>query len=163
MSQTKKNQSKPLLSTLLIVIAAVLVLLGQQLGLIPGAEQEKNTAAETGQAFVITEPQALVNYLAAHDGELPDNFITKSEAQALGWDSSKNYLSDVAPGKSIGGDRFGNYEGLLPSASGRQYYEADCYYTEGARNANRLVYSTDGLYFYTEDHYASFEEMHPEQ
>ena len=158
MSQTKKNQSKPILSTLAIIIVAVLVLLGQQLGLIPTAAQP-----EADVAAAITEPQAIVNYLAAHDGELPDNFLTKEEAQALGWDSSKNYLSDVAPGKSIGGDRFGNYEGLLPKASGRQYHEADCYYTEGARNAYRLVYSTDGLYFYTEDHYESFEEMHPEE
>ena len=157
MSQTKKPQKKSLLSTLAVVVLAVLLLLGQQLGLLP-------TAQETaGAAAAITEPQAIVNYLAAHDGELPDNFITKAEAQALGWDSAKNDVSDVAPGKSIGGDRFGNYEGLLPKASGRQYHEADCYYTEGARNACRLVYSTDGLYFYTEDHYESFEEMHPEQ
>ena len=163
MSQTKKNQNKPIFSTLLLIVAAVLVLLGQQLGLIPTATPETPTAEGTGQAIVITEPQALVNYLAAHDGELPDNFLTKAEAQALGWDSSKNYLSDVAPGKSIGGDRFGNYEGLLPAESGRQYHEADCYYSEGARNANRLVYSTDGLYFYTEDHYESFEQMYPEE
>ena len=163
MSRTKKNQSKPIFSTLVLIAAAVLVLLGQQLGLIPAATPETPTAEGTGQAFCITEPQALVNYLAAHDGQLPDNFITKAEAQALGWDSSNNHLSDVAPGKSIGGDRFGNYEGLLPAASGRQYHEADCYYTEGPRNANRLVYSTDGLYFYTEDHYATFKELYPEQ
>ena len=156
MSQTKKTQKRSLLSTLGVVVIAVLLLLGQQMGLLPGTEETASTAA-------IIEPQAIVNYLAAHDGKLPDNFLTKAEAEALGWDSSKNYLSDVAPGKSIGGDRFGNYEGLLPTASGRQYHEADCYYTEGKRNAYRLVYSTDGLYFYTEDHYETFEEMHPEQ
>ena len=162
MSQTKKAPKKSLLSSLVVVAAAVLLLLGQQLGLIPGTEQEAPTASGTGQMTVITEPQAIVYYLATHDGKLPDNFITKAEAQALGWDSSKNYVSDVAPGKSIGGDRFGNYEGLLPAESGRQYHEADCYYTEGPRNACRLVYSTDGLYFYTEDHYESFTEMKPE-
>lgn len=156
MSQTKKTQKRSLLSTLGVVVIAALLLLGQQMGLLPGTEETASTAA-------IIEPQAIVNYLAAHDGKLPDNFLTKAEAEALGWDSSKNYLSDVAPGKSIGGDRFGNYEGLLPTASGRQYHEADCYYTEGKRNAYRLVYSTDGLYFYTEDHYETFEEMHPEQ
>ena len=186
MSQPKKTQKKSLLSTLGVVLVAVLLLLGQQLGLLPGAEEEAPVATDVAQATAtvetratataepkatataesqaaIIEPQAIVNYLAAHDGELPDNFITKAEAQALGWDSSRNYLSDVAPGKSIGGDRFGNYEGLLPKASGRQYHEADCYYTGGKRSAYRLVYSTDGLYFYTEDHYESFEEMHPEQ
>ena len=163
MSQPKKPQKKSLLSTLAVVVLAALLLLGQQMGLLPGAEQETPTAMPDAQATVIIEPQAIVNYLAAHNGELPDNFITKSEAEKLGWDSSKNYVSDVAPGKSIGGDRFGNYEGLLPSASGRQYHEADCYYTEGPRSAYRLVYSTDGLYFYTEDHYQSFDEMHPEE
>ena len=158
MSQTKNTPKKSQLSTLAVIVIAVLLIIGQQLGLIPvGTQQEEAVST------AITEPQAIVNYLDAHDGELPDNFITKSEAQALGWDSSKNYVSDVAPGKSIGGDRFGNYEGLLPTESGRQYHEADCYYTEGARNAYRLVYSTDGLYFYTEDHYESFKEMFPEK
>ena len=162
MSQTKKAPKKSLLSSLAVVVVAVLLIIGQQLGLLPDAQQETPTASGIGQAIVITEPQALVNYLAAHDGELPDNFITKSEARALGWDSAKNYVSDVAPGKSIGGDRYGNYEGLLPAERGRQYREADCYYSEGARNGCRLVWSNDGLYFYTGDHYKSFTEMQPE-
>ena len=152
MSQPKKMQKKSLLSTVGVVIVAALLLLGQQMGLLPGAEEAASTAA-------IIEPQAIVNYLAAHGGQLPDNFITKAEAEALGWDSAKNYVSDVAPGKSIGGDRFGNYEGILPAG---QYREADCYYTEGKRNAYRLVYSAS-QYFYTEDHYETFEELHPEK
>ncbi len=108
----------------------------------------------------IIEPQDIADYLFAH-GELPDNFITKKEAQKLGWDSRENYVSDVAPGKSIGGDRFGNYEGLLPSKKGRTWYEADCYYTTGKRNAHRILYSSDGLVYYTKDHYESFTEMKP--
>ena len=99
-------------------------------------------------------------YLVTY-GELPSNFITKKEAQNLGWDSSYNYVGDVAPGKSIGGDRFGNYEGLLPSKKGRTWYEADCYYTKGKRNAHRILYSSDGLVYYTDDHYESFTQMHP--
>ena len=118
------------------------------------------TEAPKQKAGPITEPQDIVDYLYEH-GELPDNFITKKEAQALGWDSSENYVGDVAPGKSIGGDRFGNYEGLLPKKSGRQYYEADCYYEGRKRNACRVVYSNDGLYFYTDDHYETFTEMKP--
>ena len=110
----------------------------------------------------ITEPQAIADYLFRY-GQLPDNFITKAEAKALGWDSSKNYVSDVAPGKSIGGDRFGNYEGLLPKASGRTYREADCNYAGGPRGAERIVYSSDGLVFYTSDHYNTFTEMQPSE
>ncbi|MDQ9822344.1 ribonuclease domain-containing protein, partial [Acinetobacter sp. 163] len=58
-------------------------------------------------------------------GKLPSNYITKKEAKALGWVSKEGNLDEVAPGKSIGGDKFGNYEGMLPKEDGRQYYECD--------------------------------------
>lgn len=119
---------------------------------------EKPTAAPKQTA--ITAPQDIADYIFAH-GTLPDNFLTKSEARQLGWDSSQNYVSDVAPGYSIGGDRFGNYEGLLPDASGRKWYEADANYTAGPRGAERILYSSDGLVYYTNDHYQTFTEMHP--
>lgn len=119
------------------------------------------TSADSGKTDgPIIEPQAIADYIFEH-GKLPDNFITKKEAQALGWDSSYNCVSDVAPGKSIGGDRFGNYEGLLPSKKGRTWYEADCYYTSGKRNAYRILFSNDGLVYYTDDHYESFTQMFP--
>ncbi|MDO4484416.1 MAG: ribonuclease domain-containing protein [Clostridia bacterium] len=125
----------------------------------PKPESAKPTATPVPDGPII-EPQAIADYIFAN-GCLPDNFITKKEAQNLGWDSYYNYVSDVAPGKSIGGDRFGNYEGLLPKAKGRQYYEADCYYTKGRRNAYRIIFSNDGLVYYTEDHYKTFIEMKP--
>ena len=110
----------------------------------------------------IIDPQAIADYLFEYGG-LPDNFITKAEARALGWDSSRNYVSDVAPGKSIGGDRFGNYEGILPRVKGRTYYEADCFYVKGKRTAERIVYSSDGHVWYTEDHYTTFTELFPSE
>ena len=122
-------------------------------------EKAKDKGSKTPSGPII-EPQDIADYLFEH-GELPDNFITKKEAQKLGWDSSWNYVSDVAPGKSIGGDRFGNYEGLLPTKKGRQWYEADCYYTKGKRNAHRILYSNDGLVYYTDDHYETFTKMSP--
>lgn len=123
---------------------------------------EKPTAAPTDapKQTAITAPQDIADYIFAH-GTLPDNFLTKSEARQLGWDSSKNYVSDVTPGYSIGGDKFGNYEGLLPDASGRKWYEADANYTAGPRGAERILYSSDGLVYYTSDHYQTFTEMHP--
>ena len=93
--------------------------------------------------------------------QLPENFITKKEAQRLGWDSRTNYVSDVAPGKSIGGDYFGNYQGKLPQGKGITYREADCYYSRGRRKAYRIIYSTAGRVWYTEDHYESFTELFP--
>ena len=116
--------------------------------------------SEDEPAGPITDPQGIADYIFQH-GKLPDNFITKKEAQNLGWDSSYNYVGDVAPGKSIGGDRFGNYEGLLPSKKGRTWYEADCYYEGKKRNAHRILYSNDGLVYYTDDHYESFTQMFP--
>lgn len=95
-------------------------------------------------------------------GHLPDNFITKKEAQALGW--SGGSLEPYAPGMCIGGNRFGNYEGLLPEADNRSYTECDID-TLGAdsRGARRIVFSNDGLIYYTEDHYASFELLYGEE
>lgn len=93
-------------------------------------------------------------------GHLPDNYITKNEAKKLGWVASEGNLTVVAPGKSIGGDKFGNREGLLPKKKGRTYYECDIDYTGGERNAKRLIYSNDGLIYYTEDHYNSFEQLY---
>jgi len=88
-------------------------------------------------------------------GRLPNNFITKSQAKSLGWKSGS--LERYAPGKCIGGDRFYNNESLLPKASGRYYYECDID-TLGAssRGAKRIVFSNDGLIYYTSNHYASF-------
>jgi len=93
------------------------------------------------------------------NGGLPDNYITKAEARALGWDPKKGNLSDVAPGKSIGGDVFKNNEGILPNAPNRTWYEADINYTDGYRNSDRLIYSSDGLLYKTTDHYKTFTEI----
>ena len=92
-------------------------------------------------------------------GELPDNYLTKREAQALGWESHLGNLWDVADGCSIGGDRFGNYEGLLPDAKGRRWTECDIGFDGGYRNGRRIVFSNDGLIYYTDDHYQSFDEI----
>ena len=89
--------------------------------------------------------------------ELPDNYLTKKEAQALGWESRKGNLWDVADGCSIGGDRFGNYEGLLPDAKGRRWTECDIDFDGRYRNSKRIVFSNDGLIYYTDDHYESFD------
>ena len=92
-------------------------------------------------------------------GHLPDNYITKKEAQSLGW--SGGDLAPYAPGKCIGGSRFGNNEGLLPDEKGRSYSECDIdTLNKTSRGAKRLVYSNDGLIFYTEDHYESFEQLY---
>ena len=94
---------------------------------------------------------------------LPSNFITKKEAKELGWVSSEGNLNEVAPGMSIGGEYFGNYEGLLPEANDRDYYECDIDFDGTYRNEKRIVFSNDGLIYYTEDHYESFELLYGEE
>lgn len=92
-------------------------------------------------------------------GELPPNYLTKKEAAKLGWESREGNLWDVTDKGVIGGDRFGNREKKLPNKSGRTYYECDVNYSGGRRGAERLVYSNDGLIFYSRDHYNTFEEL----
>lgn len=95
-------------------------------------------------------------------GRLPSNFISKNEAEKLGW--SGGSLEPYAPGKCIGGSRFGNYEGLLPKKSGRTYTECDIdTLGKKSRGAKRIVFSNDGLIYYTDDHYASFELLYGEE
>ena len=91
-------------------------------------------------------------------GELPANYITKSEARELGWEGGS--VENYQEGAAIGGDYFGNREGLLPEAAGRSYTECDIDTSGyGSRGSRRLVFSNDGLYFYTSDHYESFSEV----
>ncbi len=91
-------------------------------------------------------------------GRLPERFLTKDAAERVGWRPGSD-LWKVAPGKSIGGDRFGNRERLLPAAPGRRFFEADLDYAGGSRGARRLVWSSDGLRWVTLDHYRSFREV----
>ena len=95
-------------------------------------------------------------------GKLPSNFITKKEAKKLGWEGGS--LEEYAPGKSIGGDYFGNYEELLPEKKGREYHECDID-TKGKkkRGAKRIIYSNDGLIYYTDDHYKTFTLLYGEE
>lgn len=124
------------------------------------AETTVETTAKTiDKQGSYTSPEDVAEYIHTF-GTLPGNFITKDEAKALGWDSKAGNLWDVAPGKSIGGDRFGNYEGLLPSAEDRKYTECDVNYSGGYRGAERIIFSDDGLIFYTADHYETFEQLY---
>ena len=104
--------------------------------------------------------ETVAAYLIAYE-ELPDNYLTKKEAETLGWVSREGNLWDVAEGMSIGGDYFGNYEGLLPEG---KYRECDIDYDGGYRGEERLIYTTQGdLYiYYTNDHYESFELIYAE-
>lgn len=122
-------------------------------GIAPAATQ-----AGIAEAGTYTSKEDVALYLHTY-GKLPSNFMTKKEAQALGWTGGG--LDSYVYGACIGGDKFGNYEGSLPAESGRQYYECDIdTMNKDSRGAKRIVFSNDGLIYYTEDHYNTFELLY---
>lgn len=138
-----------------------------------GLNQKAQTSPSAGAAYSAEKEDGGItvkkdgtytdkNHVAAYIHKyktLPSNYITKKEAQKLGW-KEKGTLDRVAPGKSIGGDRFGNYEKLLPEKSGRAWKECDIDYVKGNRNAKRICYSDDGLIYYSPSHYKDFERLY---
>lgn len=131
----------------------------EQTFLEPTEVPEDQPAIDEEGWYYSAEDVALYLYTYGH---LPDNFITKDEARDLGWDGGS--VEEYAPGYAIGGDKFGNREGLLPREKGRQYFECDIDTDgRGSRGAKRIVFSNDGLIYYTEDHYESFTLLYGEE
>lgn len=160
-----KKKGSLLLTALVLVLVLVNALTSTQETYPNGGEitDDPQQIAEVEDARVVygeayTDPEEVALYLHSFE-ELPPNFVTKKQAGQQGWDAGED-LSRVLPGCSIGGDKFGNLEGLLPEKSGRQYYECDVNYTGGSRGAERLVFSSDGLIYYTGDHYESYTQLY---
>ncbi len=159
-----KKKHTILIALILAVLAAVFGVPGEEEAYVPAAEEivaaqvmdDGSTLITADGVYTSKEDVAL--YIHTY-GCLPSNFMTKKEAQKLGWEGGS--LEEYAPGMCIGGDRFGNYEGLLPED--REYTECDID-TLGAekRGAKRIVFSEDGLIYYTDDHYESFELLYGE-
>lgn len=106
-----------------------------------------------------TDKDSVALYIHTY-GHLPSNYISKTKARKAGWVNTDGNLWDVLPGKSIGGGTFYNDDNMMPDAYGRQWYECDIDYDGGFRNAKRLVYSNDGLIYYTDDHYKTFQRLY---
>ena len=132
------------------------------------AEQASETQSPESEAPSVSEDgrysskEEVALYIHLY-GRLPGNYLTKREAEALGWSggSVERYAGE---GAAIGGSRFGNYEGLLPEAKGRTYTECDIdTLGAGSRGAKRIVFSNDGLIYYTGDNNQSFELLYGEE
>lgn len=120
-------------------------------------EQPQQPAIDENGTYTSKDDVAL--YIHTY-GHLPSNFITKNQARELGWEGGS--VEDYAPGCSIGGDRFGNYEGILPE--GKKYTECDIdTLGRSSRGAKRIVFSNDGCIYYTDDHYETFELLYGEE
>ena len=159
-----KKKHTILFALILAILAAIFGVPGEEEVYVPSSQEiiaaqlldDGSTLISADGVYTSKEDVAL--YIHTY-GCLPRNFMTKQEARALGWVDGS--LEEFAPGMCIGGDRFGNYEGLLPED--RDYTECDID-TLGAskRGAKRIVFSDDGLIFYTDDHYESFELLYGE-
>lgn len=125
----------------------------------PTPEPTKSPLEQVEEDGIYSTPDLVAAYIHTFH-KLPSNFITKNEASKLGWNSKEGNLWDVTDEMSIGGDRFGNYEKLLPDKKGRTWYECDVNYNGGYRGGERIVYSDDGLIYYTDDHYESFTQLY---
>ena len=146
------------IAVIVILMAAVLLLTGCVAS--AAGKRDQSTAAPEVTPGPMESAQELADYIF-ENGELPDNFIRKKEAENRGWKTIYRYVSDLGDGITIGGDYFGNYEEKLPVVKGRKYYEADCFYQGGPRNEYRIIYSTDGHVWFTGDHYNTFIELFP--
>ncbi|MDD3251631.1 MAG: ribonuclease domain-containing protein [Lachnospiraceae bacterium] len=157
------NRIKKAAAWFLILLLTIMTLSGCVVNLaetgVPQNGISEQTAAVLDEHGSYSTKDEVALYLHTY-GHLPDNYITKKEAEQLGWNSKKGNLTEVAPGKSIGGSHFGNYEGQLPEKEGRKYYECDLEYEGGYRGAERIIYSNDELVFYTGDHYKNFEQLY---
>ena len=115
----------------------------------------ESAAENSSEIYSITEASKVIEYVKKNH-QLPEYYITKSEARKLGWNASLGNLCDVIPGKAIGGDHFGNREKKLPK--GEKYFEADVNYRCGKRNADRIVFTKKGDVYLSLDHYKTFEK-----
>lgn len=149
-SMKKQNKILYLLLSIILIFSMTGCLSAQN------QSSQDTLSATIAESGTYTSKEDVALYIHTYE-KLPSNYITKSEAHKLGW-KQKGTLDEVAPGKSIGGDYFGNYEGKLPRDN--EYHECDIDYEKGNRNGKRLVYSDDGDIYYTEDHYSTFEQLY---
>lgn len=177
----KLKQFRYLLFVLMAMIALVFTGCGQtkeqettqELQLIQGEESreqpeeggEGDSSQEESQELTVKEDgtystkDEVALYIHTY-GHLPSNFISKTKARKAGWNSKEGNLDEVLPGMSIGGSHFNDYDQQLPAAEGRTWTECDINYQGGYRGAERIIFSNDGLIYYTKDHYETFTQLY---
>lgn len=166
-----KKKNNLLTSVIAVVLALILGLLGFNPGADtptdPATEPSANPTIQTQESNLLDEDghynskEDVALYIHLY-GHLPENYITKAQCENLGYPN--NRAEEAVPDGAIGGDRFGNYEGLLPKAPGRAWTECDIdTWGRTSRGTKRIVFSNDGLVYYTDDHYESFTLLYGEE
>ncbi len=155
----KNSFLKKLLSAIFSIIIIFAALWAKAYFLDDPQKQQQIETIEEDQYYYDKDNVALYLHTYNH---LPYNYITKQEAKQAGWEGGS--VEVYLPDKAIGGDEFSNYEQLLPIAEGRIYYECDIdTHGKDSRGAKRIIFSNDGLIYYTDDHYESFQLLYGEE
>lgn len=114
--------------------------------------------------YVICHRGGSTFYVYGKEFASREELLANCEELKRRWDGGS--VAVYAPGKSIGGDEFVLYKELegIVQKEGRKYYECDIN-TLGneKRGAERIIYSNDGMVYYTPDHYNSFELLYSEE
>ena len=133
-------------------VAALLLLSGCGTS---GLSAASVTGTSVPESWTGDDKDGVCAYLESYN-HLPGNYMTKKEARKYGWEGGALHLT--VPGRCIGGDAFGNYEGRLPEY--KDYKECDIdTLASDTRGGKRIVYSADEEdldIWYTDDHYESF-------
>lgn len=153
------------LGAVMLAVGLALTAAGARHGAAPQSSRARPAGVKTVAKSVevakdgeYTSKDEVAAYVRKFSGALPKNFITKRQARELGWQGGP--LEPYAPGKSIGGDRFGNYERRLPALNDGSYKECDIDTKGRPRGAKRLVFTSKGKrIYYTDDHYRTFKEV----
>ena len=169
----KKTMTKTSCTILVLIISVLLGMLAVLGACSPAPSNSSNheshtsaqSASQKSKADKVVEngqytDKNSVAYYVHTFGHLPSNYVSKTKARKAGWVSSEGNLWEVLPGKSIGGSEFYDDDEQLPYKRGRRWTECDIDYNGGFRNAKRIVFSNDGLVFYTNDHYKTFEQLY---
>ncbi len=126
----------------------------------PGAEKVSDDTGDGNAAvdedWTGDDKEGVALYLEAYD-KLPSNYMTKKEARSKGWEGGALHL--IIPGMCIGGDHFGNYEGLLPEDGDYRECDIDTLSSD-SRGGKRIIYTDepgDLDIWYTDDHYETFD------
>lgn len=122
-------------------------------------ENEDSQKTQLEKDGTYTDKEDVIRYIHEY-GHLPSNYITKKEARDLGWSDGADNLSEVAPGKNIGGDEYNNADKMLPEEEGRVFYECDVNVEPGERGEEKVIYTNDGQIFYTGDNMETFEQVY---
>ena len=135
--------------------------LGSSSSIVSSGSKAKSVYDAVEESGLYTTKDSVAAYLCKFD-KLPDNYVSQSEGKVLYESETGNTFSkwNFNPWKTIGvmigGDTFGNKEGLLPEGS---YHEADVDYSGKNRGTKRLVYQSDCVIYYTADHYETFKKL----